>query len=70
MSLKGASLEVDADDLEAAYGPGTTASDVLLGSARAPRQAQLLLGDLAALEARARAAQAAAAAAVTAGAML
>lgn len=53
MSLKGASLEVDADDLAAAYGAGTTAADVLAGGARPPRQAQLLYGALAAAEARA-----------------
>jgi hypothetical protein len=52
VSLKGTSLEQDVDDMEAAYGEGTTPADVLMGSVRPPRQAQLLYNALAALEGR------------------
>jgi lipid-binding SYLF domain-containing protein len=52
VSLKGTSLEHDVDDMEAAYGAGTTPADVLTGSVRPPAQAQLLYNALAAVEAR------------------
>lgn len=52
VSLKGTSLEHDVDDMEAAYGEGTTPADVLGGVVRPPKQAQLLYNALAAVEAR------------------
>ncbi|KIZ00377.1 hypothetical protein MNEG_7589 [Monoraphidium neglectum] len=52
VSLKGTSLEHDVDDMEAAYGEGTTPADVLQGSVRAPKQAQLLYNVLSQIEAR------------------
>lgn len=52
VSLKGTSLEHDVDDMEAAYGEGTTPADVLTGSVRPPRQAQLLYNALSAIEGR------------------
>ena len=52
MSLKGTSVEVDVDDMEAAYGEGTTPADVLSGGVRPPKQAQLLYNALATVEAR------------------
>ncbi|KAI8469059.1 MAG: hypothetical protein J3K34DRAFT_290086 [Monoraphidium minutum] len=53
VSLKGTSLEHDVDDMEAAYGEGTTPADVLTGSVRPPKQAQLLYNVLGQIEARA-----------------
>jgi lipid-binding SYLF domain-containing protein len=50
VSLKGTSLEPDADDIAAAYGEGVTPADVLTGRVRPPRQAQLLYAALARIE--------------------
>ncbi|KAF6255013.1 hypothetical protein COO60DRAFT_257962 [Scenedesmus sp. NREL 46B-D3] len=63
VSLKGTSVEPDADDIAAAYGEGTTPADVLQGRVKPPRQAQLLYNALAALQDKAAATPAAAAAA-------
>jgi lipid-binding SYLF domain-containing protein len=52
VSLKGTSLEPDADDMTSAYGEGVTPADVLTGSVRPPKQAQLLYNALAVLEGR------------------
>lgn len=50
VSLKGTSVEPDVDDMEAAYGEGTTPADVLQGRVKPPKQAQLLYNALAALQ--------------------
>ncbi|WIA23358.1 hypothetical protein OEZ85_000121 [Tetradesmus obliquus] len=60
VSLKGTSVEPDADDMAAAYGEGTTPADVLQGRVKPPRQAQLLYNALAALQDKAAASPAAA----------
>ncbi|GBF99172.1 hypothetical protein Rsub_11617 [Raphidocelis subcapitata] len=52
VSLKGTSLEPDADDMVSAYGDGVTPADVLTGTVRPPKQAQLLYNALALLEGR------------------
>lgn len=52
VSLKGTSVEPDVDDMESAYGAGTTPADVLQGRVKAPVQAQLLYNALKTLEGR------------------
>jgi lipid-binding SYLF domain-containing protein len=53
VSLKGTSVEPDVDDMEAAYGEGTTPADVLTGRIKAPTQAQLLYNAISQLESQA-----------------
>jgi lipid-binding SYLF domain-containing protein len=50
VSLKGTSVEPDVDDMEAAYGAGTTPADVLQGRIKPPKQAALLYNALNTLE--------------------